>query len=918
MLRQPSVALQVAEIAADNAQEEAPALVPRATYAQAQAHAIAGRFPAALERIAQARAGYEATGDALAALRTDMGRMDCLNNLGRSAEAIEVGSEVFRLLDAQPESREQRVLRAITYQNLGIALGFGGRYAEALGAHLAAEQHHRALGLPERAAMAMQNRGIELLNLGRAVEALAVLSEVVRFCEAEGPPLLHARCLIDAARAHLALGSYQECVQACERARDLLEGSDAGADAAMIPLQLGDAHLTLNLFEDALGSYRDAATALRAMRLTPYLAAALWGAGSALVGLGRMDEAEAALNEAARLYAEAGNEAQLAATLLERAAVRTRQGRRSEAVADARRALASAEGASADVQRVYAHLRLADLLAEDVAAVELHLREAGAIAGTLALPRLRYRLDQRLGRLRLAQGRRAEAQALLESAVAQIEELRGRLLHEAVRASFLQDKVAAYADLLRLHLSRGDEEGLEAAFAVAEQVKSRALVDLLIGVRQRRTDTPAEDRRRELQADLNAVHNELLGGAAGESPGLRRLRLQERAGELERGLAQQRRAAGASAADWGAQARSATHRVRDGLPPDLVLVAYHVLGDEVLAFVSLPDRLEVVRRVTSVAVVQQLLARLSAQWDRFRSGAGFVERHQERLEASTRRVLGELYGQLWAPLSDAVLAGRGQERPAQVAVVPHGPLHAVPFHALHDGAHYLLESYALSSAPSAQVLRVCLTRRATPRGFPVVLGAPDALIPEIGREVRAVASALPGAVVRLDDAATVAALRELAPGATVVHLACHGLYRPDNAMFSALKLSDGWLLAADALQLELDGALVTLSACESGRSAVVSGGDEVLGLTRAFLGAGAGAVLVSLWLVHDESTATLMADWYRGMAGGLDAAAALRAAQLALMRRHPHPFYWAPFTLVGRRASAQQPGVRPATTRTAA
>jgi CHAT domain-containing protein len=119
-------------------------------------------------------------------------------------------------------------------------------------------------------------------------------------------------------------------------------------------------------------------------------------------------------------------------------------------------------------------------------------------------------------------------------------------------------------------------------------------------------------------------------------------------------------------------------------------------------------------------------------------------------------------------------------------------------------------------------------------------------------------------------------------------------------MFSSLKLHDGWLLATDAMSLDLPGALVALSACESARSEVV-GGDEILGLTRAFLRAGAATLVVSLWLVQDETTAKLMSEWYGRMRDGEGQAAALRTAQLELKAQYPHPYYWAPFVLIGKR-----------------
>jgi CHAT domain-containing protein len=181
-----------------------------------------------------------------------------------------------------------------------------------------------------------------------------------------------------------------------------------------------------------------------------------------------------------------------------------------------------------------------------------------------------------------------------------------------------------------------------------------------------------------------------------------------------------------------------------------------------------------------------------------------------------------------------------------------------------------------------------------------VFGVEDPSIPSAAAEARAVAERLPGAEVRVGEEATIEALRSVASGSGALHLACHGLFRSDNPMFSALKLHDGWLMAADVMSLDLPGALVTLSACESGRGEVI-GGDEVLGLTRAFLGAGAATLTVSLWLAQDETTAELMGKYYERLRDGAGPAEALRDAQLELKERYAHPYYWAPFVLIGKR-----------------
>jgi CHAT domain-containing protein len=135
----------------------------------------------------------------------------------------------------------------------------------------------------------------------------------------------------------------------------------------------------------------------------------------------------------------------------------------------------------------------------------------------------------------------------------------------------------------------------------------------------------------------------------------------------------------------------------------------------------------------------------------------------------------------------------------------------------------------------------------------------------------------------------------------ILHLATHGLFRPDNPFFSVLKLADGWVDVRSIYRLSLAARLVVLSACESGAGQVRSG-DEVIGLARGFLALGAESLLVSLWNVHDASSANLMACFYQHLVNhGRPArpAAALRAAQLEVIEENPHPYYWAPYFMIG-------------------
>jgi CHAT domain-containing protein len=122
-------------------------------------------------------------------------------------------------------------------------------------------------------------------------------------------------------------------------------------------------------------------------------------------------------------------------------------------------------------------------------------------------------------------------------------------------------------------------------------------------------------------------------------------------------------------------------------------------------------------------------------------------------------------------------------------------------------------------------------------------------------------------------------------------------------MFSSVRLADSYLNLYDLYELTLPVELLTLSGCGTGLS-VVAAGDELLGLTRGLLCAGAQTVLLSLWDVHDRTTADFMSSFYAHLGRGREKAAALREAMLETRERHPHPYFWAPFALVGKALNA--------------
>jgi CHAT domain-containing protein len=277
------------------------------------------------------------------------------------------------------------------------------------------------------------------------------------------------------------------------------------------------------------------------------------------------------------------------------------------------------------------------------------------------------------------------------------------------------------------------------------------------------------------------------------------------------------------------------------------------------------------------------------------------------LDVLSQQQLAWLYDDLLRPLASLLEGAR------RLLVAPDGVLFEIPFHALYDGASCLLERYEISYTPSAGALRLCQEnhrRRGAGSGYALVVGySRDGALPHVLQEVNAVTRVVPEATVFADQEITLAHLQEHTEQSVLLHLATHAVFRRDNPLFSALQLSsEDWLRVMDLYTLRLNGALVTLSGCETGRHRL-RGGD-LLGLSRGFFCAGASALVVSLWPVGDVSTAMLMERFYAHLSAGKTAASALKEAQWDLCnfeekrngqraRPYAHPFYWAPFCLLG-------------------
>jgi CHAT domain-containing protein len=250
-------------------------------------------------------------------------------------------------------------------------------------------------------------------------------------------------------------------------------------------------------------------------------------------------------------------------------------------------------------------------------------------------------------------------------------------------------------------------------------------------------------------------------------------------------------------------------------------------------------------------------------------------------------------------------------------LVPHGMLNYLPFSLLplaaESGAELLLTHYSISYLPTASALDSARAEPVADRSILTVAPARSRLR-YAPQEATSLAELFePNATALTGNAATETAFREHAGQFQLLHLATHGYFNSLNPMLSGLELesderNDGLLEVHEILELSLASELVTLSACQTGMGsgffADIPAGDEFVGMTRAFLQAGSQSVLATLWQVNDRSTVDLMTGFYSGLeepGTQRDKAVALAEAQRRLRAREEfrHPYFWAPFVLVG-------------------
>jgi CHAT domain-containing protein len=261
----------------------------------------------------------------------------------------------------------------------------------------------------------------------------------------------------------------------------------------------------------------------------------------------------------------------------------------------------------------------------------------------------------------------------------------------------------------------------------------------------------------------------------------------------------------------------------------------------------------------------------------------------------------ELYDLLLKPVEQQI-TGK-----IHIGVIPHAGLHYLPFETLMKNGSFLVEKdLKIFYLPNAGTYKYCKDKNKKTREQIIAVGNPDGTLFFSGKEVKELKRIYPKDTEIFTGAqASESRVKYYAPYPDIFHFACHGSFNARRPMYSALHLlpdpnNDGSLEVHEIYQLELKPAyLVTLSACQTHLGGIKRG-DEIIGLTRAFIYAGTSGILASLWEVDDYYTEKFMIAFYRALKTA-DKIKALHTARQTMIRQYgkKHPFYWAAFVLIG-------------------
>jgi CHAT domain-containing protein len=799
-------------------------------------------------------------------------------------------------------------------------------------------------------ALAQLNQAVHLFWLGEFEQAYQVLQQALASFNSLGEMSQAIRVEKNLAEIDYTQGYYGSALRRYYQIRERLMQSDEGNTLLLAHLKVYMANclVKLNRMQEACLISEEAVEAFRTVGMSQSIGSSLHQHAMTLVAAGKLKEALIVLDEAWDLFKNGGFEQFAYLAKLQQAEILLELASSTEAYKLAHAIKKYFDSQSLIACSVHASLVMIGALIEEAQKAQLAreeqpdgvLEEAiNLCKETIAQTRQHnlqeefYKSHYLMGRVFALQNNLVKAARHYQVAIAQIARMLDNLVYD-LSPSFLHTTWAVYHDMILLYMQQGQ---VEKAFNYLERARSITLRQHLRQVKlssdneEEKEGTVSQEKLRtqmELKdwqeshryystllmeidtsvspmLDKAIIERELKQCETKINELFERLHLHQLEANREDHQTSSRKRMKAKERLLAVQEIDAS-RLRQRLLPGQLLLTYYLHRDKLIIFAMTVDSMVTYENPEGVRELEYLLPLLHAH---LQTG-GWSDPHNPP-QKTFRRLLNKLYTLLITPVASLLPSLAGH-----LTIVPYGPLHKLPFHALYDGTHFLIEDFQVSYLPASSLLTHFssasseLANQAVQMKHgikpPLVFGdSENGQLQHVYDEAQTVASLLGGRCY-LDSDATIANLIEQSPGSPIIHLATHGQSRLDAPNFSFVQLADGQLNAIDAFSLDLAGCeLVTLSGCETGL-ALSSGGDEQLGLGRAFLAAGANSLVMSLWSVEDNATSELMKRFYQHLLNGESKVQALRAAQCYFLRQegslhshYSHPYFWAAFRLVG-------------------
>lgn len=750
---------------------------------------------------------------------------------------------------------------------------------------------------------ALHNIAVCLIMLNDYESAQSAYEKLREFCASRNVPLALAQAEYNIAYMHYLRGSYGRALDMLRATQELAQRIGDRYHSALCHLDLAEIYLEINLGHDAVEVAQQAFTEFDQLAIKYEAAKALCYLAIALARERKVFRALELFQRARSIFIKEKN--YLWSSLIDfyEGMVYFNEGRLIKARQCCLSALEFFRNSPLPSRAVVCRLLLAriSLKAGEVESARRECQNALQDIAEYETPILTYEAHLVMGNVEEAHNRLEEARIHYRAAKEAIDTLRNGLQGHQLKIAFLGNKLEVYESLVKLCIAPGgDSEARAEAWNCIEEAKSRTLLELISRVPGSAAPENAQSRALmpevlKVREQLNWYHRRIEVEEQAQTPARdeRLLELRQLAAHYEKKflrLVRDLPLGEAEAAGLETAKPVVLEKLREALGPTTTLLEYFRVEDTLLAAVVTLDGIKLIP-LTSASRAAETLRMLQFQLSKFILGPGYVGRFHDQLLDSTRAHLSELYAQLIAPVRTSL---KGEH----LVVVPHEFLHQVPFHALCDADQYLVDSFAFSYAPSASVYMQCRQKETNKSGSSLILGVSDSKTPEIHRELKSIASRLPEPRVYIGRNASEQTLRAKAPHSRLIHIAAHGQFRRDNPAFSGIRLRDTFLTLYDLYRLRMPVDQVTLSGCSTGINGI-GAGDELIGLMRGFLFAGARSLLLTLWDVNDKTTARFMTMFYERYFSYPNRALALREAMLELRERYPHPYYWAPFVLVG-------------------